>query len=276
MNVRKTAETRPANPGKATRIEVCGHRLETLDLPATRAGRPELLFLHEGLGSVSLWRDFPTRLAQASGCRTVVYSRHGHGRSSPFPAAHDVRFMHREALEVVPTLRAALELARPLLIGHSTGASMALIHAGHAQAEGWPLAGVVAMAPLCFVEDSNLESIRNMQDVFRTTDLPEKMARHHDDAAAVFWSWNNIWLDPAFYAWSIEADMAGICCPVLAVLGGKDEYSSMRQIEAIRRAAVHAASLRELALPDCGHAPHRDQPELILRALAQFVDECAP
>jgi len=227
--------------------------------------------MHEGLGSVSLWREFPARLAQATGCRVVAYSRHGHGRSSPSPGPHEVRFMHQEALEVLPALRVALGLTRPLLVGHSTGASMALIHAG---AKRWPVAGVVAMAPLCFVEDVNLQSIRKMREVFADTDLAQKMARHHDDPAAVFWSWNNIWLDPAFGAWSIEEDLAGIECKVLAILGKNDEYSTPRQIDAILRRAVHSAGLRVLELADCGHSPQRDQPELVLQNIAQFVDEC--
>jgi pimeloyl-ACP methyl ester carboxylesterase len=255
-----------------THVEVAGHRLETLDLPATRARRPPLLLLHEGLGSVSQWRDFPLRLAAATGCRTVAYSRLGHGRSTPLPAAHDPRFMHREALETLPALRAALGLQRPLLIGHSTGASMALIHAG---ADRWPVAGVAAMAPLCFVEESNLDSIRRMREIFRDTDLAARMARHHADPARVFWSWNDIWLDPAFAGWSIVEDLAGIRCRILAILGTDDEYSSSRQIEAIVRHAVRSMGVQVQRLEQCGHAPQKDQPERVLELLARFVDACA-
>jgi pimeloyl-ACP methyl ester carboxylesterase len=253
-------------------VEVCGHRLETLDLPASRAGRPPLVFLHEGLGSVSQWRDFPLIAAQRTGCRTVVYSRHGHGRSSAFAAPHEPRFMHVEALQVLPALREALGLERPLLVGHSTGASMALIHAGAPQAD---VAGVLAMAPLCFVEASNLDSIRRMREVFRESDLRQKMARHHDDPEAVFWSWNDIWLHPGFAHWSIEADLAGIRCPVTAILGDQDEYSSPRQVDAIRRCATRSAQVRILEFPDCGHSPQRDQPERVLDCLAGLVEACA-
>ena len=179
--------------------------------------------------------------------------------------------MHQEALEVLPALREALGLERPLLLGHSTGASMALIHAG---AKRWPLAGVVAMAPLCFVEDFNLQSIRQMQEVFRNTDLKQKMGRHHDDPEAVFWSWNNIWLLPAFGAWSIEDSLPGIRCKVLAILGTGDEYSTPRQVDAIRRLAVNSAGVQVLKLAECGHSPQRDQPQRVLEALVRFVDEC--
>lgn len=258
--------------GAARLVEACGHRLETLDLPAARAGRPPLVFLHEGLGSVSQWRDFPARAAERTGCRTVVYSRYGHGRSSAFPAPHVPRFMHDEAMQVLPALRSALGLERPLLVGHSTGASMALIHAGAPQAD---VAAVLAMAPLCFVETSNLDSIRRMRDVFRDTDLQQRMARHHDDPAAVFWSWNDIWLHPGFADWSIEADLAGIRCPVTAILGDQDEYSSPRQVQMIRRCATHAARVQILGFADCGHSPQRDQPERVLDCLAGLVDACA-
>jgi len=260
-----------AGNGASRLVEVGGVQLETLDLPATRERRPPLLLLHEGLGSVSQWRDFPVQLAAATGCRTVAYSRRGHGRSSPLAAPHAPRFMHGEALEVLPALRDALGLQRPLLVGHSTGASMALIHAG---AGRWPVAGVIAMAPLCFVEPSNLESIRRMGEVFRTTDLAAKMARHHDDPAAVFWSWNDIWLDPAFAAWSIEDDLAGIRCRVLAILGEQDEYSSTRQIEAIVRHAGASAGIDVRRLENCGHAPQRDRPQQVLELARDFIERC--
>lgn len=251
-------------------VEVCGQRLEYADIPAHQVHRPPLIFMHEGLGSVAMWRDFPARVAAATGCRTIVYSRHGHGRSSPFPAPHTVRFMHEEALQVMPALRQALGLERPVLIGHSTGASMSLIHAG---ADQWPVAGVVAMAPLCFVEEFNLDSIRAAKDVFRNTDMKHKMARYHDDPEAVFWSWNNIWLDPAFKSWSIEDYLPGVRCPVLAILGEDDEYSTRLQIDAILKHAVNAPNVEYLKLADCRHSPHRDQPETLLASLTQFIDE---
>jgi pimeloyl-ACP methyl ester carboxylesterase len=252
--------------------EVCGHRLEYVDIPAHQVHRPPLIFMHEGLGSVTMWRDFPAAMAAATGCRTIVYSRPGHGRSSPFRGPHTPRFMHEEALEVLPALREALGTEKPLFIGHSTGASMSLIHAG---ASEWDVAGVVAMAPLCFVEPFNLESIRNARDVFRNTDMKDKLARYHDDAEAVFWSWNDIWLDPAFASWNIAADLAGIRCPVLAVLGEDDEYCTQLQIDAILEHAKSAQNVEYLRLADCRHSPHRDQPETVMASLIQFIDAAA-
>lgn len=250
-------------------VDVAGHRLEYVDIPAHQVHRPELIFLHEGLGSVSMWRDFPARVAAATGCRTIVYSRFGHGRSSPFPGPHTVRFMHNEGLNILPEFRDKLAIARPVLIGHSTGGPMAMIHAG---AGKWEVAGLVVMAPLCFVEEFNLESIRNAKEIFGTTDMKQKLDRYHDDAEAVFWSWNDIWLNPEFKTWSIEAYLPGIRCPVLAILGEDDEYSTRRQTELIANQAVNSPDIDLLYLADCRHSPHRDQPEVVLKAIVEFID----
>ena len=249
-------------------VEVEDAKLEYLDIPARNPGRPELLFLHEGLGCVSLWRDFPVRVASSTGCRAVVYSRRGFGRSSPRKDRYTPRFVHDEALETLPALRAGLGIARPVLIGHSTGASMALLHAASGR---WPVAGVVAMAPLTFVEESNLESIRNAGALFATTDLREKLARHHDDADAVFRGWHDIWLDPRFRSWNLARDLAGIRCALLAILGANDEYSTPTQVDLIEKSAARAARFERLELAECGHAPHRDQPRAVLEAVTRFV-----
>lgn len=243
--------------------------LEVLDLPGTLPGRPGILLLHEGLGSVSMWRDFPQRLASATGCRVVAYSRRGFGRSEPRTGPYGLRFMHDEALEVVPALRARLGLTRPLLIGHSTGASMALIHAG---ADRWPVAGIVAIAPITFVEASNLGSIERAKETWNTTDWRSKLARHHDDVDAAWSSWNDTWLDPDFRRWTIEADVKGIRAPILAILGAGDEYSTLSQVEYIRTHARQAKRFESLVLEDCGHAPHRDQPQAVLAAVGRFLD----
>ena len=250
-------------------VDVCGHRLEYADIPAHQVDRPTLVFLHEGLGSVSMWRDFPARLAGHTGCRTVVYSRFGHGRSSPQRKPHGVRFMHEEALEIMPALFDALAIDHPVLIGHSTGASMALIFAG---AGRWPVEGVVAMAPLCFVEEFNLESIRNAREVFTTTDLEQRLSRHHDNAQAVFYAWNDIWLHPDFKAWTILDSLPGIRCPILAMLGEDDEYSTPAQIDAIAKGAVNASDVQLLRLADCRHSPHKDQPATVIDAVTLFLD----
>ncbi len=244
-------------------VEARGHRLEHVDIPPQTPDRPELLLLHEGLGSVSMWRDFPARLAERTGCRTIAYSRAGFGRSSPRAQPFSPRFMHEEALEILPALREALGIRNPVLVGHSTGASMALIHAGAAE-----VAGIVAIAPFAFVETSNLENIRKAKE--RYADMRNRLARHHDDVDGVFHGWSDLWLDPAFAGWNIDADLVRIRCPVLAVLGERDEYCTRAQLDRIAGEATHAR-VETLVLADCGHSPHRDQPEVILDAINRFL-----
>ena len=250
-----------------TFVEVEG-RLEILDLPATRPGRPEILLLHEGLGSVSMWREFPQRLAETTGSRVVAYSRHGFGRSSPRTRPWTPRFVHEEALDVIPALRKQMRIERPLLLGHSTGASMGLVHAG---ADRWPVAGVVAMAPLTDVQQSNVDSIRKARALYEGTDWRKKLARHHDDVDAVFYGWNDTWLRPDFRSWNLRADLRGIRAPVLAILGRQDEYATPDQVEAIREEARDAASFEFLHLDKCGHAPHRDRPAEVLAAVERLL-----
>ena len=269
--------TRPADSETGVRetevirfADAAGHRLEYIEIPAREQRRPPLVLLHEGLGSATMWRDFPVRVAAATGCRIIAYSRHGFGRSSARTAPYTPRFMHDEAFETFPAFRATLSIERPVLIGHSTGASMALIHAGR---DGSDVAGVVAMAPLVFVEPYNLDSIRGAQTAYETTEMRAKLARYHDDVDAVFWGWNDIWLDPEFKSWSIAGDLAGIRCPILAILGADDEYSTPAQIAAIEQRAIHAARFEFLKLTACGHAPHRDQPDIVIDAIARFVTE---
>jgi pimeloyl-ACP methyl ester carboxylesterase len=249
-------------------IDVAGARIEYSDLPACDERAPPLLLLHEGLGSVSMWRDFPMRIAAATGCRTIAYSREGFGRSSRRPAPYAPRFMHDEARSVLPALRAALHIDAPVLVGHSTGASMALIHAAE---PGSDIAGVVAMAPLIFVEEANLASIRAMRTIYESSALRERLARHHDDPDGVFYGWNDIWLHPGFRDWTIAPDLARIRCPLLAILGEADEYSTPAQVDALEQHARAAASFEYLRLPDCGHAPHRDQPAAVIAAIGTFV-----
>jgi len=238
--------------------------LETLDIPGAS---PAILLLHEGLGSVSMWRDFPQRLAAATGRRIVAYSRRGFGRSVPRERPYTPRFVHEEAEEVIPALRERLGLESPVLVGHSTGASMALVHA----AGSAPVAGVVAMAPLTNVEGSNVESIQRARSLYESSDWRTRLARHHDDVDAVFYGWNDTWLRPDFRNWNILAEIARIRAPVLAILGQSDEYSTPSQVEAIAENLPRGTRFESLLLPDCGHAPHREQPEAVLAAVKGFV-----
>ncbi len=249
-------------------IVVHGLRLEYRDFPATAEGRPTLLLLHEGLGCVGMWRHFPEKLAAATGCRLIVWSRAGYGGSQAYPEPRTPRYMHREGEEMLPALIAALEIERPLLIGHSDGGSIALIFAG--AFPDVPL-GVAVMAPHEFVEEVTLAGIRAARTAWKTTDLPTKLARYHPaQSERVFRDWNDTWLSPAFRDWNIEEYLQKIRCPVLAIQGEDDEYATMRQIDVI---AEQVPATQLLKLPGCGHSPQRDQEAPVLAALAAFVSQ---
>jgi pimeloyl-ACP methyl ester carboxylesterase len=225
----------------------------------------DIVMLHEGLGSVSMWRDFPDRLAAATGGRALVYSRHGYGRSTPITRPRSIEYMHEEARVWLPAILERLNIRRPVLFGHSDGASIALIYAARPQSE---VAGLVALAPHVKVEEVTIRSIAQAKAAYTSTDLRERLRRHHTDVDSAFWGWNRIWLDPEFRSWNIEALLPQIRCPVLAMQGEEDEYGTMEQIESIGR-AVNGSQL--IALPGCRHSPHRDQPESVLRAVGQFI-----
>ncbi|MCX7962552.1 MAG: alpha/beta hydrolase [Burkholderiales bacterium] len=249
-------------------ITIAGRRLA---YEWTGAGARTLVFLHEGLGSIRQWRDFPARLAEATGWRALVYDRYGYGQSDVLAEPRvGTDFMHREALETLPALLAALAIERPVLVGHSDGASIALIYAG----SGRPLGGLVAMAPHVFVEDVSIASIEAARRQFETTDLRARLAKYHRDPVKTFRLWNDVWLDPEFRGWNIESYLPGIRCPVLVIQGEEDEYGTMAQVEAIRRQVSGPCEV--LALGACRHAPHRDQPERTLAAIADFVARLAP
>lgn len=247
-------------------ITVNGLSLEYRDFPASEPNRPVLVMLHEGLGCVALWRDFPERLAARTGCRTVVWSRAGYGASDPYGHPRRPDYMHVEAQEALPAFLAALEIERPFLVGHSDGASIALIYAGSFPDRP---AGVIAMAPHEFVEKETLAGIRNAREIWATTDMRQKLARYHRDPERVFHDWNDTWLSPAFRGWNIEEYLPAIRCPVMALQGHEDEYATMRQIDAIAEQVPGGAEL--LKLRACGHSPHRDQPEAVSSALAEFI-----
>lgn len=250
-------------------LVVNGLRLEYRDYPATVAGRPELLLLHEGLGCVAMWRHFPEKLAAATGCRVIVWSRAGYGGSQAYAEPRTTRYMHREAEEALPALLAELKIERPLLIGHSDGGSIALIFAG--AFPGVPR-GIAVLAPHEFVEEETLAGIREARTAWQTTDLPQKLARyHHAQTERVFSDWNDCWLSPPFRDWNIEEYLPRIRCPVLAIQGEDDEYATLRQIDAI---AEQVPGTQLLKLANCGHTPQRDQEAAVLEALTAFVAHC--
>ena len=242
-----------------------GHRLEYAWFGAADASARPIVMLHEGLGSLTQWKDFPDQLAGATQRSVLAYSRCGYGASEPLAGPLGVDFMHIEALETLPQLLYALDVREPVLFGHSQGASIALIHAARARR---PVTAVVTMAPLVFVESYGLDSIRRARVAYLETDLREKLARYHDDVESAFWGWNDIWLNPDFAIWNIEAVLGEISCPVLAIQGLEDEYGT---IEQINRTARAVPQLHRLELPECGHSPHRDQPQTVLSAVTSFL-----
>ncbi len=222
-----------------------------------------IVMLHEGLGSVSMWRDFPRALAERTGCRVLVYSRRGYGRSSPLCAPRTVTYMHDEALSVLPEVLEKLRIERPILLGHSDGGSIALIHASR-----HPVRGVIALAPHVFVEDISLQNIAAAKVAFETTHLRERLARYHADVDGAFRGWNDIWLHPDFRSWNIEHFLPEISCPVLVIQGENDEYGTVEQMH---RIASQARNVELVHLPECGHSPHRDQPERVLESVRSWM-----
>ena len=234
-----------------------------------RSNRPLMVFLHEGLGSVAMWKDFPHRVCDAANLRGLVYSRPGYGASTPREDGERWQpdFMHRQATEVLPALLKALGITQaPWLFGHSDGGSIALIYAASFPGAA---AGLVVAAPHIFVEEFGLVSIRAVREAYKTTNFREKLGRYHADVDSAFWGWNDIWLELAFKAFDIQALLPSIDCPVLAVQGLDDEYGSLEQIRGIARRLPRTELLE---IPSCRHSPHRDQPAAVIVAVTQFID----
>lgn len=244
-------------------LEIDGLSLETIDLRGD-PDKPPLVLLHEGLGSVSTWREFPEALREATSRRVVAFSRFGHGGSEPPREPRTPAFFHEEALVVLPEVLGLLDVDDPLLVGHSDGASIALIHAGAHRVRG-----LVLMAPHVVVEEVTLAAIHETSERFETADLRERLMRHHAEPEVAFRNWSDVWLDPAFATWSLEPDAERVTCPVLLIQGADDPYGTLAQLDLI--AARVRGPVRRLVVPG-GHSPHRDAPEPVLREIAAFVD----
>lgn len=237
------------------------------------ADRPLIVFLHEGLGSLSQWRDFPRQLCQATRCRGLLFSRPGYGRSTPRRDPWPQDYLQRQARGLLPACFAALGLREDeklLLFGHSDGASLALLFASYYPAR---TLGVVAMAPHLFVEPVTSAGLRAAKQAFEREGSPLRAAlnRHHAEVDSAFYGWNDAWLRPGFEQWNIEGELGGLACPVLALQGEGDEYGTLAQIRAVGR--LHADT-RVCALGDCGHAPQRDQPEAVIRETQALLARC--
>jgi len=251
-------------PASERRLTVCGLRLEAIELPG-EAHAPPFVLLHEGLGSVGLWRDFPAALRAASGRRVLAFSRFGHGRSDPPARPRTPAFFHEEALEVLPEALEQLGAPDPLLVGHSDGGSIALIHAGR-----HPVAGIALLAPHVIVEEVTVAAIREARAAFDGGVLRERMARHHDDPDAAFHGWCDVWLDPAFRTWSLEEDAARVTCPTLLIQGAQDPYGTLEQLDRIE--ARVRGPVRRLVVPG-GHSPHLDARDAVLDSLVRWAGD---
>lgn len=243
-------------------------RLEYQWIAPEREGAPPVVFLHEGLGSLAMWKDFPHQLCAAGGFRGLVFSRPGYGRSTPRAPqeAWGVDFMHQQAQQVLPGLLAAVGVREPVwLFGHSDGASIALLHAA---ACAHNVRGLVVLAPHILVEDITVRNIEKARAAYQAGDLRARLGRYHDDPDSAFWGWNRIWLDPAFRSWNIEVELASVDAPVLAVQGLDDEYGTLAQIRGI---AQRVPGTQLLELSSCGHSPHRDRPADVVRETVAFV-----
>jgi pimeloyl-ACP methyl ester carboxylesterase len=241
-------------------------RIETLRIPAGRPGGATLVFLHEGLGSLALWRDFPAKVAGRTGLGALIYSRRGNGFSEPLPQPRTPQYMHDEALVELPQLLAAERIGEVVLVGHSDGASIASIYAAENPER---VRALVLEAPHVFVEELSVESIAAIRELYETTPLRERVGRHHTDGDATFYGWNDIWLAPEFRDWNIEASLARVRAPILAIQGANDEYGTLAQIESIANRT--AGPVDRLILAGCGHAPHRDRPEFVAGTIAGWI-----
>lgn len=256
-------------------VDICWRersvRIEHQWIARQHTHAPLMVFLHEGLGSLAMWRDFPQRLCAATGYRGLVYSRPGYGRSTPRDAeeAWGFDFMHRQAHEVLPALFDALginaAIDRPWFFGHSDGASITLLYAARFPGA---IAGAIVLAPHIFVEALSVASIAKARTAYLEADLRQRISKYHDDPDSAFWGWNRAWLEPAFRVWSIESEIETISCPLLAVQGLDDEYGTLEQVRGIARRVPQTELLE---LPDCGHSPHRDQTRATIDAAKNFI-----
>jgi pimeloyl-ACP methyl ester carboxylesterase len=221
------------------------------------------VLLHEGLGSIGLWRGFPGALHEATGRRVVAFSRFGHGRSDPPRAPRTPAFFHEEADDVLPALLDQVGAPEPLLVGHSDGASIALVHAARHR-----VAGLALLAPHVFLEASMVPPIRDIRRAYEEGDLRARMTRHHDDPDAAFYGWCGVWLDPAMLEWSLEPEAAEVSAPTLLIQGADDEYASLEQLDRIE--ARVRGPVSRLVVPG-GHSPHLEQPEAVVAAIAAFA-----
>jgi pimeloyl-ACP methyl ester carboxylesterase len=250
------------SPGRAR------HSLEFEWLGPAPAEAPTLVFLHEGLGCVAMWKGFPAAVAAATGCGALVYSRAGYGGSDAVELPRPTRYMHDEAFGALPEVLDATGVRDAILVGHSDGGSIALLYAGSGRAER--VRALVLEAPHVFVEDVSVVSIAEAKRAYESGDLRARLLRYHgENTDGAFWGWNDVWLSDAFRAWNIEEALPRVRAPALVLQGEDDAYGTLAQVDAIVRQSGGRVERR--ILPACGHSPHRDRPEETLDAIVRFV-----
>jgi pimeloyl-ACP methyl ester carboxylesterase len=249
-------------------LELAPLRLEYRMIGPRPPEAPTVVMLHEGLGCVGLWGNFPEQLAAATGAGVFVYSRTNYGKSSPGKLPRGVDFMHEEAIDVLPQVLAAIGFERGILFGHSDGASIAAIYAGSVQDHR--VRGLVLMAPHFFTEEMGLAQIRRTSEDFKPGDLRDKLKRWHDDVDSAFRSWSGPWLNPEFRAWDITEALGYIRVPILIVQGADDQYGTIKQVEAAEQECY--CPVETAILQGVRHSPHRDAPEATLRTAAAFIN----
>jgi pimeloyl-ACP methyl ester carboxylesterase len=248
-------------------LAIGAQRLEYRMIGPPPEAAPTIVMLHEGLGCVGLWGDFPDKLQAATGCGVFVYSRAGYGQSSPVPLPRPLTYMHDEARDVLPALLDEIGFQRGLLLGHSDGASIAAIYAGSHQDHR--IGGLVLIAPHFFTEDAGIASIEEARKAYDTGDLRPRLSRWHKDVDSAFKGWNGAWLDPDFRQWDITEQLAYIRVPTLIVQGEDDQYGTVKQIEVAEQECY--CPVEVALLPGAKHAPQREAPEATMRVIAEFV-----
>ena len=249
-------------------VTIADGRIEYSFYEVKRPTAPTIVMLHEGLGALSLWRDLPRKLSNLINCSVFVYSRHGYGQSDFINSKFNAKYMHKEALNILPKILNHFDISNPILYGHSDGASIALIHASSADTG---IMGLILEAPHVFVEEISLNGLKDAKKAFEQGGLKAGLAKHHREPEMIFRCWNNIWLSPEFLTWNIISCLSNIQCPALLIQGETDAYGTLSQLDTIEKNV--SGICKKKILPNTGHSPHRENPKLVLRSIQQFISK---
>ena len=249
-------------------VTIADGRIEYSFYEVKRPTAPTIVMLHEGLGALSLWRDLPRKLSNLINCSVFVYSRHGYGQSDFINSKFNAKYMHKEALNILPKILNHFDISNPILYGHSDGASIALIHASSADTG---IMGLILEAPHVFVEEISLDGLKGAKKAFEHGGLKAGLAKHHREPEMIFRCWTNIWLSPEFLTWNIVSCLSNIQCPALLIQGETDAYGTLSQLDTIEKNV--SGICKKKILPNTGHSPHRENPKLVLRSIQQFISK---